>query len=186
MEQTECSEISAYKIQTPGNYPEESIQCLLFTTFIILRNICSIIHILSRKLCNVTSMDLRCLHMHWILKFFLALSIQIVVSGLWPCTLRVVDTIHNATCLFSIKQNGVKAESDFIQTIRRLISINSMMTFSDKHRITIFTFIYRMRSLIYVGQLPLLICAGWQALYMLDQQSYFYKLTTFSLQTLRT
>jgi hypothetical protein len=26
MEQTECPETSAYKIQTPGNYPEESIQ----------------------------------------------------------------------------------------------------------------------------------------------------------------
>jgi len=26
MEQTECSETSAYKIQTPGNYPEEDIQ----------------------------------------------------------------------------------------------------------------------------------------------------------------
>jgi len=26
MEQTECSETSAYKFQTPGNYPEESIQ----------------------------------------------------------------------------------------------------------------------------------------------------------------
>jgi hypothetical protein len=26
LEQTECSETSAYKIQTPGNYPEESIQ----------------------------------------------------------------------------------------------------------------------------------------------------------------
>jgi len=26
MEQTECSEKLAYKIQTPGNYPEESIQ----------------------------------------------------------------------------------------------------------------------------------------------------------------
>jgi hypothetical protein len=24
MEQTECSETSAYKIQTPGNYPEET------------------------------------------------------------------------------------------------------------------------------------------------------------------
>jgi hypothetical protein len=28
MEQTECSETSAYKIQTPGNYPEESRQHL--------------------------------------------------------------------------------------------------------------------------------------------------------------
>jgi hypothetical protein len=26
MEQTECSETSAYKIQTPGNYPEENTQ----------------------------------------------------------------------------------------------------------------------------------------------------------------
>ena len=26
MEQTKCSETSAYKIQTPGNYPEENIQ----------------------------------------------------------------------------------------------------------------------------------------------------------------
>ena len=26
MEQIKCSETSAYKIQTPGNYPEESIQ----------------------------------------------------------------------------------------------------------------------------------------------------------------
>jgi hypothetical protein len=29
MEQTECSETSAYKIQTLGNYPEENIQQLL-------------------------------------------------------------------------------------------------------------------------------------------------------------
>ena len=28
MEQTECSETSANKIQAPGNYPEESIQHL--------------------------------------------------------------------------------------------------------------------------------------------------------------
>jgi len=26
MEKTKCSETSAHKIQTPGNYPEESIQ----------------------------------------------------------------------------------------------------------------------------------------------------------------
>jgi hypothetical protein len=26
MEQTECSETSAYKIQTPRNYPEENVQ----------------------------------------------------------------------------------------------------------------------------------------------------------------
>jgi len=26
VEQTECSETSAYKIQTPGNYPKENVQ----------------------------------------------------------------------------------------------------------------------------------------------------------------
>jgi len=31
MEQTECSEMSAYKIQTLENYPEESIQQLYQT-----------------------------------------------------------------------------------------------------------------------------------------------------------
>ena len=31
MEQTECSETSAYKIQTPGNYPEEKIPQLIFS-----------------------------------------------------------------------------------------------------------------------------------------------------------
>ena len=35
MEQTGCSETSAYKIQTPGNYPEENIQHLyiIFSNF---------------------------------------------------------------------------------------------------------------------------------------------------------
>jgi hypothetical protein len=38
MEQTECSETLAYKIQTPGNYPEENIQLLilLFLNFVLL------------------------------------------------------------------------------------------------------------------------------------------------------
>jgi hypothetical protein len=31
MEQTGCSETLEYKIQTPGNYPEESIQLELLT-----------------------------------------------------------------------------------------------------------------------------------------------------------
>jgi hypothetical protein len=34
MEKTECSETSAYKIQTAGNYPEESIQ--YYTKFVCL------------------------------------------------------------------------------------------------------------------------------------------------------
>jgi len=33
MEQTECSEMSAYKIQTPGNYPEQNIQQVFSTHF---------------------------------------------------------------------------------------------------------------------------------------------------------
>jgi len=32
MEQIECSETSAYKIQTPGNYPEEGINILELLT----------------------------------------------------------------------------------------------------------------------------------------------------------
>jgi hypothetical protein len=34
MEQTECSETLAYKIQMPGNYPEESTQHLSLINFI--------------------------------------------------------------------------------------------------------------------------------------------------------
>jgi len=30
MEQAECSETSACKIQTPGNYPEENIQQIIY------------------------------------------------------------------------------------------------------------------------------------------------------------
>jgi hypothetical protein len=41
-EQTECSETLAYKIQTPGNYPEESIQQLyLYFFFYLLPSITS-------------------------------------------------------------------------------------------------------------------------------------------------
>jgi hypothetical protein len=36
MEQTECSEKLEYKIQTPGNYPEESIQ-----QYVIYYNLCN-------------------------------------------------------------------------------------------------------------------------------------------------
>jgi len=36
MEQTECSETSAYKIQTPGNYPEENIQQTYFLSVCVL------------------------------------------------------------------------------------------------------------------------------------------------------
>ena len=35
MEQTECFETSAYKIQTPGNYPEDSIQHNIIFYFIV-------------------------------------------------------------------------------------------------------------------------------------------------------
>jgi hypothetical protein len=38
MEQTECSETSAYKIQTPGNYPKESIQQCINSMIIQLRD----------------------------------------------------------------------------------------------------------------------------------------------------
>ena len=37
MEQTECSETSEYKIQTPGNYIEESIQHSAFCNYLPMK-----------------------------------------------------------------------------------------------------------------------------------------------------
>jgi len=36
MEQTECSETSAYKFQTPGNHPKESIQHVFSYLFLFI------------------------------------------------------------------------------------------------------------------------------------------------------
>ena len=50
MEQTECSETSAYKIQTPGNYPEESYlfsKCALFCYTAFTSSHCSVIKFTS-------------------------------------------------------------------------------------------------------------------------------------------
>jgi hypothetical protein len=44
MEQIECSETSAYKIQTPGNHPEENIQ---------LTYLCLFFRLLVMFLCNI-------------------------------------------------------------------------------------------------------------------------------------
>jgi hypothetical protein len=49
MEQTECSETSAYKIQTPGNYPEESIQHSEHGESLKSRKANSIDHVLCRN-----------------------------------------------------------------------------------------------------------------------------------------
>ena len=38
LEQTECSETSAYKIKTPGNYPEESIQHRIFFSLVLSKD----------------------------------------------------------------------------------------------------------------------------------------------------
>ena len=74
MEQTGCSETSVYEIQTPGNYPEESIQ-----NFVKLRNLkvtsCSTegnvadLHFISCLVCNCC----------W-------LAVCIVVVGLCVCS----------------------------------------------------------------------------------------------------
>jgi hypothetical protein len=39
MEQIECSETLAYKIQTPGNHPEENIQYVYTKSFTLLQHI---------------------------------------------------------------------------------------------------------------------------------------------------
>jgi len=41
IEQTECSETSAYKIQTPGNYPEECID-KTYVKHLYRQNLCKI------------------------------------------------------------------------------------------------------------------------------------------------
>jgi len=40
MEKTECSETSAYKIQTPGNYREENIQLVCIPRSFLAINVC--------------------------------------------------------------------------------------------------------------------------------------------------
>jgi len=44
MEQTECSETSAYKIQTPGNYPEENVQHTEHSEGLKLRRLLASLH----------------------------------------------------------------------------------------------------------------------------------------------
>jgi hypothetical protein len=51
---TECSETSAYKIQTPGNYPEESIQysILMIRTYVTFDvvPVTSCIYVVTKRL----------------------------------------------------------------------------------------------------------------------------------------
>ena len=48
MEQTGCSETSAYKIQTPDNYPEESIQHFTTAGFVFHSSPCKHTHTHTR------------------------------------------------------------------------------------------------------------------------------------------
>jgi len=63
MEQTECSETSAYKIQTPGNYPEENIQHVYNTSLIIYNheqiNPITASHIIFFRFILISSLHLR-------------------------------------------------------------------------------------------------------------------------------
>ena len=54
MEQTECSETSAYKIQTPGNYPEKSIQQYTTTVFGTKTLLFRILSYVSRQVNAIT------------------------------------------------------------------------------------------------------------------------------------
>jgi len=46
MEQTECSETSAYNIQTPGNYPEENLQHVIIIMLCIYF-LCDLLYVLT-------------------------------------------------------------------------------------------------------------------------------------------
>jgi hypothetical protein len=68
MEEKECSETSAYKIQTPGNYPEEKTYNILFsrysvsnypTNFIKLPVICLLSNLTSNPATQIYSIVLK-------------------------------------------------------------------------------------------------------------------------------
>jgi hypothetical protein len=50
MEQTECSETWAYKIQTPGNYPEESMQHSFLIVWYLLLSCVIIVAIFAAQI----------------------------------------------------------------------------------------------------------------------------------------
>jgi len=56
MEQTQCSETSAYKIQTPGNYPEESTQhsehSESLKSIIVITSMCEVVYAISDSEAN--------------------------------------------------------------------------------------------------------------------------------------
>ena len=88
MEQTECSETSAYKIQTPGNYPKESIQHTEHGESLKLR-----IHFVyvSYTLKNYSLMSARCIPFSHIVRevcvfvcVFICVSVCLCVSGSVP------------------------------------------------------------------------------------------------------
>jgi hypothetical protein len=110
MEQTECSEMSGYKIQMPGNYPEESIQQVYFLPFASVTSslICGNHTVFSqwhrgRMLCTDLSVclvisnvsvwgTLSCIisifHKIWLIKVlrsFCQIYSTAVVHSVWPC-----------------------------------------------------------------------------------------------------
>jgi len=61
MEDTECSETSAYKIHTPGNYPEESIkhsehgESLKLSFACAFSQLCLLDEVIQKKKCHFLS-----------------------------------------------------------------------------------------------------------------------------------
>jgi len=54
MEQTECSETSAYKLQTPGNYPKENVYIqfdLLRMSIILLETCRGLQNYMNKEIC---------------------------------------------------------------------------------------------------------------------------------------
>ena len=90
MEQTECSETSAYKIQTPGNYQEENIQH--FRLFSALLCTCMISAGIS---CTLFMCDTSCdrmivlerLHAVLNITVLFGYSIYSINRSQWPCGL---------------------------------------------------------------------------------------------------
>jgi hypothetical protein len=97
MEQIECSETSTYKIQTPGNHPEENIQHTVLNIVICILSlplhVCGIIHCVvppcrwlrQEEICRSTATCL-CIIVY---------NYSTVVVGIYTVTSRTVQNLDN-------------------------------------------------------------------------------------------
>jgi hypothetical protein len=118
MEQTECSETSAFKIQAPGNYPEENIQhvivvhcCVAFTSW-FLKNVtisvtnrfCNPVRIYGKKTndiiwcdvmwCDVIWYDMNakmCVFVYWCSEMYYLITLWVDIGNWKHCSTQNME-----------------------------------------------------------------------------------------------